>query len=199
MPRSAATRPPTKTRIDDLGRAATSDHGADRARFRAADPGLAHRSDPAAGCGRERVVDYRGVWGAEGDLPVRLAQPSDRADWIGADRLLRAAGHVRDPVRAVHGQRGLPGQPDPATRARRRGQQALSHLRSGDQRTGHRLSTHHGVRVRQPPARRQPARQTVRGRPCCRGDPRRDSGALPASSCTDDPAGTDELVRAALA
>ena len=49
-------------------------------------------------------------------------------DGLGADRLLRAAVHVRDPVRALDGLRGVPRQPDRGARPRRRGQQELGRL-----------------------------------------------------------------------
>ena len=46
----------------------------------------------------------------------------------GADRVLRAAVHVRDPVRALDGLRGVPRQPDRGARPRGRGQQELGRV-----------------------------------------------------------------------
>ena len=80
------------------------------------------RRDPRAGGGDEPALDRRLLRRAHRDLPVRLAQRPDRPQRAGADRLLRAAVHVRRPVRAVDGLRGVPRQPDRGARARRRGQ-----------------------------------------------------------------------------
>ena len=63
-----------------------------------------------------------------GDLrvPGGARREADRPGWPDPDRELRAAAHVRDPVRALHGLRGVPAHPDPGalqgvrtTRARR--------------------------------------------------------------------------------
>ena len=117
-----------------------------------------------------------------------------------ADRLLRAAVHVRGAVRAVDGLRGVPRQPDRGARPGRRGQPRLGHLRAGDERArDHGGGGDHGVRVRQLRAERRPDDQAVRRRPGGRGRARRDGRALPAGAGGDDPDGQRELVAAALA
>ena len=118
----------------------------------------------------------------------------------GADRVLRAVVHVRDPVRAVDGLRGVPGQPDRGARARRGGQQVQRGLRPGHQRQGdHRGGRDHGVRIRRVRVQRRSDRQAVRGRPRRSRDPRRHDRPLPAGAGADGEDGADQLVHAEVA
>ncbi len=156
--------------------------------------------DPAAGGAHEPAVDRRLLRRADRRLPVRLAQRPDRPQRAGADRLLRAAVHVRDPVRTLDGLRGVPRQPDRGARARRRGQPRLGRLRPGHKRArDHRRGDDHGVRVRQLRAQRLTHDQAVRRRARRGGDPRLDRRALSAGARADDPDGQVQLVHAGLA
>ncbi len=120
-------------------------------------------------------------------------------DKLGADRLLRAAVHVRDPVWPVDGLRGVPGQPDRGARPCRRGQQELGRVRIGHERAGdHRRRRDHGVRVRQLRAERRPDGEAIRDRARGRGDPRRHDRPLPAGARADGHDGQGELVSAPL-
>ena len=124
----------------------------------------------------------------------------DRPGRTGADRLLRAAVHVRGAVRTVDGLRGVPRQPDRGARARGRGQPQLGRLRAGHERArDHRGGADHGVRVRQLRAQRRSDDQAVRRRPRGRGDPRRDRRALPARAGADAADGQGQLVDAEVA
>ena len=62
--------------------------------------------------------------GAHGDVPVGMGAVAiglDAPSGNRADRELRAADHVRGPLRSVDGLRGVPGQPDPGSTTRGRG------------------------------------------------------------------------------
>ena len=62
------------------------------------------------GRGDEPPVDRRGLRRGDARLPGGLRHLAHRAVGPGADRLVRPADDVRDPLRAVDGLRGLPAQ-----------------------------------------------------------------------------------------
>jgi RND superfamily putative drug exporter len=66
--------------------------------------------DPRAGEGRgaERALDLRGLRRRRRRLPVGVGRGAHRRGPHGADRLVRADGDVRDPVRPLDGLRGVP-------------------------------------------------------------------------------------------
>ena len=118
-----------------------------------------------------------GLRGAHARLPGGLRDEPDRTRRRDTRRQLRAADHVRDPVRALDGLPGLPADPDPGAlqggqgrpRHRDRGARLLgAHHRGGGGR--------HVLRVRQLRPERRPHDQAVRPRPGDGGRDRRGRG-----------------------
>ena len=116
----------------------------------------------------------------------------------GPDRLLRAAVHVRDPLRLRWTTR-CSCQPDRGARPRREDNKS-GHVRAGHQRPGdHRGRGDHGVRLRQLRAQRRSHDQAVRDRARRGRRPRCHGGAVPARAGADAADGQHQLVHAELA
>ena len=129
-----------------------------------------------------------------------LGRRPRRARGRGADRLVRAADDVRDPVRALDGLRGVPDDPHPGALARERRQQAIGHRgRRHHRPRDHLRGADHGQRVLRLHHQRRPHGQAVRRRDGRRRRGRRDRRALPARARGDGARRQGQLVVPALA
>ena len=113
--------------------AAAGDPDHHRAELRPADDRLPLDPPAAQGRLREPAVGGRGLRRVDRRVPGGLGRGADRPGRPGAHPELRAAVHVRDPVRALDGLRGVPAQP---------GQGALRGGRQHPRRGGRRAGQH---------------------------------------------------------
>ncbi len=136
------------------------------------------------------VAVFQWGWGARAHRPAQHD----------ADQPVPAAHHVRHPLRALDGLRGVPPVPDPGgvrgdrRQPRGRGAGPVEH-RSGD----HVGRPHHDQRVRSVRPRRRPERQALRRRPRRRRAHRRHARAHGAGAGNHEPARPGQLVAAGLA
>ena len=139
--------------------------------------------DPAHGGADEPGVDRRRVRRRQRGVREGLGREPGRARRRGADRLLRAADDVRDPVRALDGLRGVPDDAHQGALARDARQQGVGHPRHRDDGSrDHVGGADHGQRVLRLHPQRRPDGQAVRRRDGRRGRRRRDASCA-ACSC----------------
>ena len=186
----------------DLEPAAAGDHHDPAAQHAGAAGRVPLAADPAAGGGNQPADRAGRVRHRHRVLPVGLGHRHHRRrdhGRLGADRQLRAADDVRDPVRPEH---GLPGVPALVRRPLPRGGRGRPQLRRRrPARRGardRRRRADHDLGLLELHPERRPGGQAVRCRPVQRRVPGGDDGA-DARARGADPAGQVGLVDAALA
>ncbi len=128
-------------------------------------------------------------------LPEGLRGGPHRHPRVVADRQLHPDVHVRDPVRPVHGLRGVPPQPHPRGVQPEPRQHRVGDRGHHDDRSGHHVrGADHGVGLHQLRLRRRPDDQDVRHRPVDRRARRRDDHPARARSRHDEAARQRQLV-----
>ena len=172
--RRRADRELRRPRLRDLGDPGAGDRRRRRARLPRPADGLPLGAGRRPGGDRERALGDRGVRRRDPGLPGGVGHVAGRArdgERHRPDRELRAADHVRGPVRALDGLPGVPDEPDrartgrPATTIARRSPRGPGDRRAGDLRGG----PDHDLRLRQLHPQRRPDREAVRGRALGRG------------------------------
>ena len=190
---------------DDLnsqleGHAPALHRSRDRGVVPAADAGVPVGRGAAEGGADEPALDRRRVRRPGRGLPVGLGQQPDRPRGSDPDHLADHRAHVPDPVRAVHGLRGVPAVADPrGVRADRR-QRRVGRPRPGRDRTGDHVGrADHDRRL--PQLRVQPGAVAEDARPRARRrDPdRRHHRADGSGAGHDGAAGQGQLVAPGLA
>src|SRR6185437_5846595 len=195
-----ADRDPGRLRCRAGRQAAAVHRGRGRAGLPAAGHGVPQPAHPAGGLGDEPAVGGRRAWPAERGLRPGLGRRAARAVRPQSGRGLRPGAAVLDPVRAVHGLRGVPGQPDARALAAEPGQPCLGDPGPGRDRPGdHRRGHDHDPGLPVLPVRAAADHRPVRGGPGRGGD----RGRLPdphrAGPGGHAPVRHGQLVAAALA